>query len=55
MVRQLLRPGALDEGLRSGLFLSEWRRTGKTAFLVHDPIPALDPGTLPSVQRSGKI
>jgi hypothetical protein len=30
----------LDEGLRSGLFLSGLRRTGKTTFLVNDLIPA---------------
>jgi hypothetical protein len=31
----------LDEGLRSGLFLSGLRRTGKTTFLQNDLIPAL--------------
>lgn len=42
MARQLLNPGVLDEGLRSGLFLSGLRRTGKTTFLVNDLIPALE-------------
>lgn len=32
----------LDEGLRSGLFLSGQRRTGKTTFLRHDLIPELE-------------
>jgi AAA ATPase domain len=41
MANQLLHPGVLDEGLRSGLFLSGQRRTGKTTFLVNDLIPAL--------------
>jgi AAA domain len=42
MATQLLNPGVLDEGLRSGLFLSGLRRTGKTTFLVNDLIPALE-------------
>ena len=42
MARQLLNPGVLDEGLRSGLFLSGLRRTGKTTFLLTDLIPALE-------------
>lgn len=42
MAEQLLRPGVLDEGLRSGLFLSGLRRTGKTTFLLNDLIPALE-------------
>ncbi|WP_404997173.1 hypothetical protein [Cupriavidus necator] len=42
MTRQLLRPGVLDEGLRSGLFLSGLRRTGKTTFLINDLVPALE-------------
>ncbi len=42
MARQLLQPGVLDEGLRSGLFLSGLRRTGKTTFLLNDLIPALE-------------
>ncbi|MCL2875534.1 MAG: ATP-binding protein [Betaproteobacteria bacterium] len=41
MARQLLRPSLLDVGLRSGLFISGARRTGKTTFLRHDLIPAL--------------
>ena len=41
MARQLLRPSILDTGLRSGLFISGARRTGKTTFLRHDLIPAL--------------
>lgn len=39
---QLLSPGVLDRGLRSGLFLSGPRRTGKTTFLLEDLIPALE-------------
>lgn len=42
MTTQLLKPGVLDEGLRSGLFLSGLRRTGKTTFLLNDLIPALE-------------
>jgi hypothetical protein len=42
MARQLLHPGVLDEGLRSGLFLSGLRRTGKTTFLRNDLIPELE-------------
>lgn len=42
MASQLLNPGVLDEGLRSGLFLSGMRRTGKTTFLRHDLIPVLE-------------
>lgn len=42
MARQLLKPSALDIGLRSGLFLSGLRRTGKTTFLKNDLIPALE-------------
>ncbi|WP_171019918.1 AAA family ATPase [Hydrogenophaga sp. 2FB] len=39
---QLLRPGVLEQGLRSGLFLFGPRRTGKTTFVLHDLIPALE-------------
>ncbi len=39
---RLLRPGVLDEGLRSGLFLSGLRRTGKTTFLRTDLVPELE-------------
>lgn len=42
MARQLLKPSLLDQGLRSGLFLSGLRRTGKTTFLRQDLIPALE-------------
>lgn len=42
MARQLLNPGVLDEGLRSGLFISGVRRTGKTTFLQADLVPALE-------------
>jgi hypothetical protein len=41
MAQQLLHPGVLDEGLRSGLFISGQRRTGKTTFLQADLVPAL--------------
>lgn len=36
MAQQLLHPGVFDEGLRSGLFISGARRTGKTTFLQAD-------------------
>jgi len=39
---RLLHPSVLDEGLRSGLFLSGQRRTGKTTFLRNDLIPELE-------------
>ena len=42
MARQLLTPGILDEGLKSGLFLSGLRRTGKTTFIRVDFTPALE-------------
>lgn len=42
MAQQLLHPGVLDEGLRSGLFISGVRRTGKTTFLQADLVPALE-------------
>lgn len=42
MAAQLLKPGLLDQGLQSGLFLSGLRRTGKTTFLRQDLIPALE-------------
>jgi hypothetical protein len=41
MANKLLRPSVLDTGLRSGLFISGARRTGKTTFLSHDLIPSL--------------
>jgi predicted AAA+ superfamily ATPase len=34
MATQLLNPVVLDEHLRSGLFISGLRRTGKTTFLL---------------------
>lgn len=42
MAKQLLQPGVLDEGLRSGLFLSGLRRIGKSTFLINDLIPELE-------------
>ncbi|MES2076421.1 MAG: ATP-binding protein [Pseudomonadota bacterium] len=42
MARQLIHPDVLSEGLRSGLFISGQRRTGKTTFLHNDLIPALE-------------
>lgn len=42
MAKQLIHPGILDAGLRSGLFISGLRRTGKTTFLMQDLIPALE-------------
>lgn len=42
MASQLIHPDVLSEGLRSGLFLSGLRRTGKTTFLHNDLIPALE-------------
>lgn len=42
MAKQLIHPDVLSEGLRSGLFISGLRRTGKTTFLRHDLIPALE-------------
>ncbi|MCE2660958.1 MAG: ATP-binding protein [Rubrivivax sp.] len=41
LVRQLLQPGPLDQGLRSGVFLSGIRRIGKTTFIRQDFFPAL--------------
>lgn len=42
MASQLIHPDVLSEALRSGLFLSGLRRTGKTTFLHNDLIPALE-------------
>ena len=42
MADQLLRPNALQLQVRSGVFLSGIRRTGKTTFLRQDLIPALE-------------
>ncbi|PID63455.1 MAG: ATPase [Gammaproteobacteria bacterium] len=42
MAERLTRPSVLDEGLRSGLFLSGMRRTGKTTFVLNDLVPALE-------------
>ena len=41
LAQQLLEPGPLDQGLRSGVFLSGIRRIGKTTFVRQDFIPAL--------------
>lgn len=41
MVRQLLQPGPLDAGVRSGVFISGIRRIGKTTFIRQDLMPAL--------------
>jgi hypothetical protein len=47
LAQQLLQPGPLDQGLRSGVFLSGIRRIGKTTFVRQDFIPALlDRGAL---------
>lgn len=42
LARRLLHPGVLDEALRSGLFFSGLRRTGKTTFLRTDLVPELE-------------
>lgn len=42
LATRLIAPKPFDEGLRSGLFLSGQRRTGKTTFLMNDLIPALE-------------
>ena len=41
LAQQLLQPGPLDQGLRSGVFLSGIRRIGKTTFIRQDFVPAL--------------
>lgn len=47
LAQQLLQPGPLDQGLRSGVFLSGIRRIGKTTFVRQDLVPALlDHGAL---------
>jgi len=47
LAQQLLKPGPLDQALRSGVFLSGIRRIGKTTFVRQDLIPALlDEGAL---------
>lgn len=47
LAQQLLQPGPLDQGLRSGVFLSGIRRIGKTTFIRQDFVPALlDHGAL---------
>lgn len=42
MAQQMLKPSALQVQVRSGVFLSGIRRTGKTTFLRQDLIPALE-------------
>ncbi len=42
LAERLIRPSMLDRPLRSGLFLSGMRRTGKSTFLREDLIPALE-------------
>jgi hypothetical protein len=42
LAQQLLKPTALQVQVRSGVFLSGIRRIGKTTFLRHDLIPALE-------------
>ncbi|ACB34627.1 conserved hypothetical protein [Leptothrix cholodnii SP-6] len=42
MAEQLLHPTALQQSVRSGVFLSGIRRVGKTTFLRQDLIPALE-------------
>lgn len=42
LAQKLLRPSALDEIYRSGLFLSGARRLGKTTFIREDLIPQLE-------------
>ena len=42
LARRLLRPSALDTQVRSGLFISGPRQTGKSTFLVQDLIPILE-------------
>jgi hypothetical protein len=42
IAQSLLHPDILNQGLRSGLFMSGLRRTGKTTFLLNDLIPALE-------------
>lgn len=44
IARQLLKPSVLDLELRSGLFMFGPHRTGKTTFLIHDLVPALEEG-----------
>lgn len=44
MARQLLKPSALDLGLRSGMFMFGPHRSGKTTFLIQDLAPALEEG-----------
>jgi hypothetical protein len=47
LAQQLLKPGPLDQGLRSGVFISGIRRIGKTTFIRQDFVPALlDHGAL---------
>lgn len=44
MAKQLLKPSAVDLGLRSGLFMFGPQGTGKTTFLLNDLAPALEEG-----------
>jgi len=55
MAQQLLHPGVLDLPLRSGLFLSGLRRTGKSTFLLQDLIPALEEGGAAGVPPRGAV
>jgi predicted AAA+ superfamily ATPase len=42
LAERLIHPSMLDRPLRSGLFLSGMRRTGKSTFLKEDLIPVLE-------------
>lgn len=42
LAKSLIHPSVLEEGMRSGLFLSGLRRVGKTTFVRMDLIPALE-------------
>jgi len=44
LAKQLLKPSAIDLGLRSGLFMFGPHGTGKTTFLIRDLAPALEEG-----------
>ena len=42
MARLLLRPSSLETRVRSGLFISGPRQTGKSTFLTQDVIPTIE-------------
>lgn len=53
MARLLLRPTSLESRVRSGLFISGPRQTGKSTFLTQDVVPTLPCSKTLNFEKSG--